>query len=74
MTIEEARRQFPVLDRFAYLNAGTNGPLARATVDAMDVRTVSVGTVKKSIAAAAIGPDDYILSGRCATTVGGYRE
>jgi selenocysteine lyase/cysteine desulfurase len=35
MTIEEARRQFPVFERFAYLNAGTNGPLARATVDAM---------------------------------------
>lgn len=35
MTIEEARAQFPVLERFAYLNAGTNGPLARATVDAM---------------------------------------
>ena len=35
MTFEEARAQFPVLERHAYLNAGTNGPLARATVDAM---------------------------------------
>jgi L-cysteine/cystine lyase len=35
MTFEDARRQFPVLDRFAYLNAGSNGPLARATVAAM---------------------------------------
>jgi L-cysteine/cystine lyase len=35
MTIDEARRQFPVFERFAYLNAGTNGPLARPTVDAM---------------------------------------
>ncbi|MDQ2910138.1 MAG: aminotransferase class V-fold PLP-dependent enzyme [Actinomycetota bacterium] len=35
MTIEEARAQFPVFERFAYLNAGTNGPLARATIDAM---------------------------------------
>jgi len=35
MTFEEARAQFPVLRRYAYLNAGTNGPLARATVDAM---------------------------------------
>ncbi len=34
MTYEEARSQFPVLDRLAYLNAGTNGPLARATVQA----------------------------------------
>ena len=35
MTFEEARAQFPVLERLAYLNAGTNGPLARATVAAM---------------------------------------
>jgi L-cysteine/cystine lyase len=35
MTPEEARAQFPVLERLAYLNAGTNGPLARATVDAL---------------------------------------
>ena len=35
MTFEEARRQFPVLERYAYLNAGTNGPLASATVDAL---------------------------------------
>ena len=35
MTFEEARAQFPVLERFAYLNAGTFGPLARATVEAM---------------------------------------
>ena len=35
MTIEEARGLFPVLERVAYLNAGTFGPLARPTVDAM---------------------------------------
>jgi L-cysteine/cystine lyase len=35
MTIEEARRQFPVFERFAYLNAGTNGPLAQRTVEAI---------------------------------------
>ena len=34
MTFEEARAQFPVLERYAYLQAGTNGPLARATVEA----------------------------------------
>ncbi|MHB8468557.1 MAG: aminotransferase class V-fold PLP-dependent enzyme [Gaiellaceae bacterium] len=34
MTFEEARAQFPVLERTAYLNAGTNGPLARTTVAA----------------------------------------
>jgi L-cysteine/cystine lyase len=35
MTIEEARGHFPVLERVAYLNAGTFGPLARPTVEAM---------------------------------------
>jgi L-cysteine/cystine lyase len=35
MTFEEARAQFPVLERLAYLNAGTNGPLASATVETM---------------------------------------
>lgn len=34
-TFEEARAQFPVLERIAYLNAGTFGPLAQATVDAV---------------------------------------
>ncbi|HEY7017290.1 MAG TPA: aminotransferase class V-fold PLP-dependent enzyme [Gaiellaceae bacterium] len=38
MTWEEARAQFPVLERLAYLNAGTNGPLARATVEAMNAQ------------------------------------
>jgi len=35
MTFEEARAAFPVLEHLAYLNAGTNGPLARVTVEAM---------------------------------------
>jgi len=35
MTFEEARAQFPVLERTAYLNAGTFGPLSRATAAAM---------------------------------------
>ncbi len=34
MTVDEARAQFPVLERYAYLNAGTNGPLSRVTIDA----------------------------------------
>ena len=29
MNFEEARAQFPVLERLAYLNAGSMGPLAR---------------------------------------------
>jgi L-cysteine/cystine lyase len=32
------RADFPVLERFAYLNAGTLGPLSRATVEAMEAR------------------------------------
>jgi L-cysteine/cystine lyase len=35
MTFEEVRARFPVLERYAYLNAGTFGPLARATLDAV---------------------------------------
>jgi L-cysteine/cystine lyase len=35
VTFEEARAQFPVLERIAYLQAGSAGPLARATVEAM---------------------------------------
>ena len=34
-TFDEARAAFPVLDHLAYLNAGTNGPLARSTVEAI---------------------------------------
>jgi L-cysteine/cystine lyase len=34
-TFEEARSLFPALEEIAYLNAGTFGPLARATVEAM---------------------------------------
>jgi L-cysteine/cystine lyase len=38
MTYEEARARFPVLERFAYLNAGSVGPLSRATIAAMQDR------------------------------------
>jgi L-cysteine/cystine lyase len=38
VTFDEARAQFPVLERFAYLNAGTLGPLSRATLAAMEER------------------------------------
>ena len=41
MNFEEARAQFPVFERLAYLNAGTNGPLARPTVDAMTAQEQS---------------------------------
>ena len=32
---EDVRAAFPVLERYAYLNAGTNGPLPRSVVEAM---------------------------------------
>ena len=35
MTPEEARALFPVLERLAYLNAGTFGPIAQPTADAI---------------------------------------
>jgi L-cysteine/cystine lyase len=38
VTHDEARALFPVLERFAYMNAGTLGPLARPTLDAMEAR------------------------------------
>ena len=34
----DVRARFPVLERFAYLNAGTLGPLSRATIAAMEER------------------------------------
>jgi len=36
VTPEEGRALFPVLERLAYLNAGTFGPLARPTADAVE--------------------------------------
>jgi L-cysteine/cystine lyase len=38
VTYDEGRAQFPVLERFAYLNAGTLGPVARPTLEAMEER------------------------------------
>ncbi len=39
MTFEEARTQFPVFERYAYLNAGTNGPISRQTAAVMVEQT-----------------------------------
>jgi L-cysteine/cystine lyase len=35
VTYDDARAQFPVLERFAYLQAGSVAPLARSTIQAM---------------------------------------
>jgi L-cysteine/cystine lyase len=38
VNFDQARAQFPVLERLAYLNAGSMGPVARATTEAMAER------------------------------------
>ena len=38
MTPDEARAQFPVFERYAYLNTGSSGPLPQAAVDAVRAR------------------------------------
>ena len=38
MDFAQARAQFPVFERLAYLNAGTFGPLSRSTVEAIERR------------------------------------
>jgi L-cysteine/cystine lyase len=38
VTFDEARARFPVLERCAYLNAGSSGPLPQAAVDAVTAR------------------------------------
>jgi L-cysteine/cystine lyase len=38
VTPDEARAQFPVLERYAYLNAGTNGPFPRVAAEAIDAQ------------------------------------
>ncbi len=43
MSWAHERGRFPVFERFAYFNAGTNGPLSRQTLDAMaDLRNGDV--------------------------------
>jgi L-cysteine/cystine lyase len=44
VTWPEARARFPVLERYAYLNAGTFGPLSRATIEAMATLRAWEGT------------------------------
>jgi L-cysteine/cystine lyase len=41
VTFDEARAQFPVFERYAYLNAGTNGPIATPTADAMTAQELA---------------------------------
>ncbi len=51
MTFEAARAQFPVLERFAYLNAGTFGPMAQSVADAISAeqrRALHEGRINRS--------------------------
>ena len=72
MDFAQARAQFPVLEHFAYLNAGTFGPLARATVEAMEERQrrdLELGRSGPDFFAQAIGLRDE-LRARIAALVG----
>ena len=51
VTFEEARAQFPVLEKIAYLNAGTFGPVSRATYRGNEQRS-SNGTTARGAAVA----------------------
>ena len=42
MTFEEVRAQFPVLERIAYLNAGSMGPLTRASASRARTRNACI--------------------------------
>jgi L-cysteine/cystine lyase len=50
VTFEEARAQFPVLERYAYLNAGSTGPLPLAAVQA------ARGILERDLARGRSGP------------------
>jgi L-cysteine/cystine lyase len=51
VTFEEARAQFPVLERYAYLQAGSVGPLGRPTIEAMrEEETASLDEGRGSLA------------------------
>ena len=52
MTFEEARAEFPVLERYAYLNAGTFGPMSRAVAAAIAAeqqRALEEGRINRAV-------------------------
>lgn len=71
MTPTEARSRFPVLERFAYLNAGSVGPLSRRTAEVMDsVRAGGLAGGRGSMAAFEAGQaDEVTLRGRVAALI-----
>ena len=71
ITQDDVRSQFPVLQRYAYLNAGSVGPLSRHTAEVMDsVRAEGLATGRGSMAAFEAGQADEIaLRGRVASLI-----
>lgn len=71
ITQAEARSRFPVLERFAYLNAGSVGPLSRHTAQAMDsARAEGLAGGRGSMAAFEAGQaDEVALRGRVAALI-----
>ena len=65
MDFAEARARFPVLEHRAYLNAGTFGPLARATVEAMEERQ------RRDLELGRSGPDFFLETTRLRDQVRG---
>jgi L-cysteine/cystine lyase len=66
VTFEKARAQFPVLERFAYLNAGTLGPLARPVFDAVvreERRALEEGRMNPNVFASIFENRDRVRSG-----------
>ena len=76
MTFEEARAQFPVLERFAYLNAGSAGPLPKAAVaagQARQARDLADGRSGQSYIEEIFGLRDRVR-GKVATVLGTTAE
>jgi L-cysteine/cystine lyase len=72
MTFDEARAQFPVLERFAYLNAGTFGPLAKSVADAMSAeqrRALAEGRMNSPLFGRWVELRERVRAG-LATTIG----
>ena len=66
MTWQEQRARFPVLERFAYLNAGTFGPLARTTLAAMaELRAWEARLNRGLRRRRVVGADDEVAIGQC---------
>lgn len=71
MNPAEARARFPVLERFAYLNAGSVGPLSRQTAEAMDAaQSQGLAEGRGSMAAFEAGQaDELALRQRLAAVI-----